>query len=197
MRTERYVGTATPMWSRVLRVITGAIAIGLSFVAIVYPGLALEASIVLLSVVLLIAGMELIAGGLFRYRSQRGVQIGIGSLVVVLAGLAIAFPGFTAFVVIGIVAFALMFNGVSSIIDGIANKTMPSWARAFSIGIGALTIFISSLAVISPLFGAIVVAFTLAVGLALYGTRLIASGIAGQRQTMTPATSPANTGAAA
>jgi uncharacterized membrane protein HdeD (DUF308 family) len=185
------------MWSRVLRVVVGAIAIGLSFVAIAYPGLALEASIMLLSVVLLIAGMELIAGGLFRYRSQRGVQIGIGVLVVVLAGLAIAFPAFTAFVVIGFVAFALMFNGVSSIVDGVGNKRMPGWARAFSIGIGALTIFVSSLAVISPLFGAIVVAFTLAVGLALYGIRLITSGIAGQRQTTTPAPSHANTSATA
>jgi uncharacterized membrane protein HdeD (DUF308 family) len=185
------------MWSRVLRVVAGAIAIGLSFIALAYPGTALAAAVVLLSVVLLITGMELIAGGLFRYRSQRAAQIGIGALIVVLAGLAIAFPIFTAFVVIALVSFALMFSGISSIIDGIGNKRMPGWARAFSIGIGALTIFISGLTILSPIFGAVVVAFTVAVGLVVYGTRLIASGIAGQRQTMTSAASHTNAGAAA
>ena len=59
------------MWSRVLRVVAGAVAIGLSFFAIAYPGLAFGAVVVLLSVVLLISGVELIAGGIFHYRSHR------------------------------------------------------------------------------------------------------------------------------
>lgn len=185
------------MWSRILRVVAGAVVITLSYVAIAYPGIALQAAIVVLSVVLLVAGIELIAGGLFRYRSQRAVQIGIGALVVVLAGLAIAFPAFTAFVVIGLVSFALMFSGASSIVDGVGNKRMPRWARAFSIGVGALTIFVSGLAILSPLFGTLVVAFTLALGLVAYGARLIASGLAGQRQTMAPAASRTDTGAVA
>src|SRR5918998_1401577 len=181
--TERYIGTATPMWSRILRIVAGAVTIGLSFVAVAYPGLALEAAVVLLSVVLLIAGMELMAGGIFRYRSQRVAQIAIGALLVVLAGLAIAFPVYGAFVVVGLVAFGLMLSGVSSVVDGVGNKRMPGWARGFSIGVGALTIFVSGLAILSPLFGTLVVAFTLGLGLAVYGTRLIASGIAGQRLT--------------
>ena len=193
--TERYIGTATPMWSRILRIVTGAVAIGLSFVAIAYPGLALEAAVVLLSVVMLIAGMEMIAGGIFRYRSQRATQIGIGALLVVLAGLAIAFPVFSAFVVIGLVAFGLMLSGVSSVVDGVGNKRMPGWARGFSIGVGALTIFVSGLTILSPLFGTLVVAFMLGLGLAIYGIRLIASGIAGQRlTTMTPAAASSQTG---
>ena len=171
------------MWSRILRIVIGAVAIGLSFVAIAYPGLALEAAVVLLSVVMLIAGMEMIAGGIFRYRSQRATQIGIGALLVVLAGLAIAFPVFSAFVVIGLVAFGLMLSGVSSVVDGVGNKRMPGWARGFSIGVGALTIFVSGLTILSPLFGTLVVAFMLGLGLAIYGIRLIASGIAGQRLT--------------
>lgn len=186
--TERYIGAATPIWPRILRIVVGAVGIGLSFVVIAYPGLALEAAVVLLSVVLLISGMEMIAGGIFRYRSQRAAQIGIGALLVILAGLAIAFHIFSAFVVIASVAFGLMLSGVSSVVDGVGNKRMPGWARAFSIGVGALSIFVSGLAILSPLFGAIVVAFTLALGLIVYGTRLIASGVAGQRlTTMTPA----------
>jgi uncharacterized membrane protein HdeD (DUF308 family) len=90
-----------------------------------------------------------------------------------------------------------VFSGISSVIDGVGNKRMPGWARAFSIGVGALSIFVSGLALFSPLFGSLVVAFTLAIGLAIYGTRLIASGIAGQRQTMTSAASQTNTSAAA
>ena len=198
MSTERYIGTATPMWSRVLRIVAGAVTIGLSFVAIAYPGLALGAAIVLLSVVLLINGMELMAGGIFRYRSHRAAQIGIGALLVILAGLAIAFPVFSAFVVIALVTFGLMLSGVSSIVDGVGNKRMPSWARAFSIGVGVLSIFVSGLAILSPLFGTLVVAYTLGLGLAIYGARLIASGIAGQRlTTKTPAAAHTDTGAAA
>jgi uncharacterized membrane protein HdeD (DUF308 family) len=192
--TERYIGAATPMWSRILRIVAGAVGIGLSFVVIAYPGLALEAAVVLLSVVLLISGMEMMAGGIFRYRSQRAAHIGIGALLVILAGLAIAFPIFSAFVVIALVAFGLMLSGVSSIIDGVGNKRMPGWARAFSIGVGALSIFVSGLAILSPLFGTIVVAFTLALGLIVYGTRLIASGVAGQRlATMTAAAAGSHT----
>jgi uncharacterized membrane protein HdeD (DUF308 family) len=196
--TERYIGTATPMWSRILRIVAGAVTIGLSFVAVAYPGLALEAAVVLLSVVLLIAGMELMAGGIFRYRSQRAAQIAIGALLVVLAGLAIAFPVYSAFVVVGLVAFGLMLSGVSSVVDGVGNKRMPGWARGFSIGVGALTIFVSALAILSPLFGTLVVAYTLGLGLAIYGIRLLVSGIAGQRlATMTPAASQTDRGSAA
>src|SRR5918998_496095 len=196
--TERYIGTATPMWSRILRIVAGAVTIGLSFVAVAYPGLALEAAVVLLSVVMLIAGMELMAGGIFRYRSQRAAQIAIGALLVVLAGLAIAFPVYSAFVVVGLVAFGLMLSGVSSVVDGVGNKRMPGWARGFSIGVGALTIFVSALAILSPLFGTLVVAYTLGLGLAIYGIRLLVSGIAGQRlATMTPAASQTDRGSAA
>jgi uncharacterized membrane protein HdeD (DUF308 family) len=196
--TERYIGTATPMWSRILRIVAGAVTVGLSFVAVAYPGLALEAAVVLLSVVLLIAGMELMAGGIFRYRSQRVAQIAIGALLVVLAGLAIAFPVYSAFVVVGLVAFGLMLSGVSSVVDGVGNKRMPGWARGFSIGVGALTIFVSALAILSPLFGTLVVAYTLGLGLAIYGIRLLVSGIAGQRlATMTPAASQTDRGSAA
>ena len=196
--TERYIGTATPMWSRILRIVAGAVTVGLSFVAVAYPGLALEAAVVLLSVVLLIAGMELMAGGIFRYRSQRVAQIAIGALLVVLAGLAIAFPVYSAFVVVGLVAFGLMLSGVSSVVDGVGNKRMPGWARGFSIGVGALTIFVSALAILSPLFGTLVVAYTLGLGLAIYGIRLLVSGIAGQRlSTRTPAASQTDTGSAA
>ena len=196
--TERYIGTATPTWSRILRIVAGAVTVGLSFVAVAYPGLALEAAVVLLSVVLLIAGMELMAGGIFRYRSQRVAQIAIGALLVVLAGLAIAFPVYSAFVVVGLVAFGLMLSGVSSVVDGVGNKRMPGWARGFSIGVGALTIFVSALAILSPLFGTLVVAYTLGLGLAIYGIRLLVSGIAGQRlATMTPAASQTDRGSAA
>ena len=80
------------MWSRALQVIAGAVTIGLSFVAIAYPGLALEAAAVV-SVVMLIAGVELIVGGISKYRSQRAAQIGIGVLVIFLCKLSANYAG--------------------------------------------------------------------------------------------------------
>jgi uncharacterized membrane protein HdeD (DUF308 family) len=141
--------------------------------------------------------MELMAGGIFHYRNKRAIHIGIGALIVVLAAVVIAFRVFSGFVVIGFVSFALVFSGISSTIDGIVNKKMPGWARAVSIATGALTILVGGLALFSPVIGTLVVALILALGMAVYGMHLIASGIAGQRRTMTPAAAQTSASTAA
>lgn len=62
---------------------------------------------------------------------------------------------------------------------------------------GALAVVISGIALISPFFGILLVAIMMAVALLVYGMRLIALGVSGGRQAMTPAASPADTTAAA
>jgi uncharacterized membrane protein HdeD (DUF308 family) len=175
-----------------LRIGIGAVSIALSLVAIAYPGLAVETAVVVVSVILLIVGIEQIAGGMFLYRSQRATHVGIGVLVIALAIATITFPTFAA-IVITLAGVALLFSGISSVLAGIRNKKDPNWSRAANVGVGALVIVISGIALISPIFGALLVALMIAIALLVNGMRLIASGVSGGRQTMTPSASPTDT----
>jgi uncharacterized membrane protein HdeD (DUF308 family) len=176
-RAERSV--RPPAWMRMLRIGIGVISIVLSLVAIAYPGLALETAVVVISIILLIIGIEHIAGGILLYRNHRAAHIGIGILVIALAGAAVAFPLFAALVVITLTALALLFSGISNILTGIGNRKDPGWAKAVNIGVGVLGVAVSSIALISPFFGAFLVALMIAVALLVYGMRLIALGMSG------------------
>src|SRR5919202_4416072 len=186
----------SPNWLRVLRIGIGAISIALSLMAIAYPGLAIETAVIVLSIILLIIGIEQIAGGMFHYRNQRVAHVGIGILVIGLAIAAIAFPVFAALVIITLVAVALLFSGISNILAGIGHRSDPGWSRGANIGVGAVCVVISGIALISPFFGALLVAVMLAVALLIYGMRLIALGVSGGRRTITTGTFPTDTNAA-
>jgi uncharacterized membrane protein HdeD (DUF308 family) len=118
---------------RALRIGIGAVSIALSLVAIVYPGLAVETAVLVISVILLIVGIEQIAGGMFLYRNQRAAHVGIGIILVIiaLAVAALAFPVFfAALVIITLAAVALLlFSGISSILAGVGHKKDPIWSR--------------------------------------------------------------------
>jgi hypothetical protein len=55
---------------------------------------------------------------------------------------------------------------------------------------GASCSDLSGIALISPIFGALLVALMIAIALLVYGMRLIVLGVSGGRQTMTPTASP-------
>jgi uncharacterized membrane protein HdeD (DUF308 family) len=129
-KTERSV--RSPAWMRALRIGIGAVSIALSLVAIVYPGLAVETAVLVISVILLIVGIEQIVGGMFLYRNQRAAHVAIGILVIIaLAVAAIAFPVFfAALVIITLAAVALLlFSGISSILAGVGHKKDPIRSR--------------------------------------------------------------------
>ena len=88
-RTERSVNS--PIWMRALRIGAGAACVALSIAAIAYPGLAVEKAVVVISVILLIVGIDQIAGGVFVYRSHRAAHVGIEILVIALSSAAMTF----------------------------------------------------------------------------------------------------------
>jgi len=59
-------------------------------------------------------------------------------------------------------AVALLFSGISSILAGVGHKKDPIWSRGANVGVGALAIVISGIALISPIFGAHLVALMIA-----------------------------------
>jgi uncharacterized membrane protein HdeD (DUF308 family) len=74
----------TPAWLRLLQIGIGVISIILSGYVLLYPGVALLTAVLILSIVLLIVGIERIAVGMFfsyhRNTSSRFSNIGLGAL---------------------------------------------------------------------------------------------------------------------
>ena len=73
-----------------------------------------------------------------------------------------------------------MFNGFARIIQGTLDTSQPTWLRAFSIGIGALSIGTSIYVTNSKMFGIIFPIRTLFIVLLIYGIGMIVYGVTGK-----------------
>jgi uncharacterized membrane protein HdeD (DUF308 family) len=100
--------------------------------------------------------------------------------VLIFAGLAIAYPEATAFVVIIFIGVALLFNGIARVVEGMSGHH-SGWSRAALIGVGILSIILSIAVMVSPVFGAVLAGFIIAIALLITGMQMIATGVAGQR----------------
>jgi uncharacterized membrane protein HdeD (DUF308 family) len=177
----------SPSWLRVLQIGLGAISIIFSIVILAFPGIAIYTIILMLSVVLLIIGVERIAIGIAASpspnKSSRFANIGLGALVIVLAIVVMSYPLHTAAFLIFLGAFALLFNGIARIVQGIANKNAPRWSRSFLVGVGALSIAVSALVMVHPIsIGVVLLALVISISLLINGIQMIASGIAGKQR---------------
>jgi uncharacterized membrane protein HdeD (DUF308 family) len=178
----------SPNWLRFLQIGLGAISIILSVAILTFPGFAIYTIIILLSIVLLMIGFERIAIGVAMSsprtnRSSRWSNIGLGALVIALGIVVMSFPIHTAAFLIFLGALALLFNGVARIVQGIMNKEIPGWSRAFLVGVGVLSIGVSVLVIAHPiLIGVVLLALVISVSLLINGIQMIASGIGGKQR---------------
>jgi uncharacterized membrane protein AbrB (regulator of aidB expression) len=78
------------------------------------------------------------------------------------------------------VAISVMFNGFARITQGAFDRSQPTWFRAFSIGIGALSIGTSIYVTNSRMFGIIFPIRTLFIVLLIYGIGMIVYGVTGK-----------------
>lgn len=95
-------------WMRFAQIGLGILAIILSGLAIAFPGLTFLSIVILVSVVLFFVGIEKILTGLFIAHRSRFATIGLGTLTIILAGLAMAFPIAAAIVIIYFLGFGLV-----------------------------------------------------------------------------------------
>jgi uncharacterized membrane protein HdeD (DUF308 family) len=173
-------------WKRAAQIGLGAIAIILAIIALVFPGLTLVSLVIILSIVLLIVGIEKVIGGIFFQHKSRFAAIGLGILVIILAIIALVFPVGATTVLIFIMAFALMFDGFARIIQGFGDKQETGWVRGFYIGAGILAVIISGMVLASPLFGAALAGFLIGIALLIIGIQMISAGIAGREARLRP-----------
>jgi uncharacterized membrane protein HdeD (DUF308 family) len=193
MTTTKIIGTRSPTWVRALQIGIGAIAIGLSLSAIIFPVLTVVATFTAAAIILLLFGIEQVVGGIFLYKRSRFAHIGLGILVIILSSIVLAYPLATAAFVVLLAAIALLFSGISSIIAGLRGggknnedgKTASTGSRALSIAAGALAIALSIMIMASPLFGIALAALVIGIAVLVYGIRLVVTGISGRREAVT------------
>ncbi|MGC2425969.1 MAG: DUF308 domain-containing protein [Nitrososphaeraceae archaeon] len=173
----------SPNWLRYIQVGLGAISIILSIAILTHPGIAVYTIILMLSIALLIIGIERIATGIapLPSRSSRIANIGLGALAIAVALVVISFPVFTAGLLVTLAAISLLFVGISRIVQGVRNKDAPGWSRGFMVGVGVLSIAVSLLVIAHPIsFGVVLLGFMISIALLINGIQMIALGIGGR-----------------
>jgi uncharacterized membrane protein HdeD (DUF308 family) len=165
-----------------------------------FPVLAINTIIVLLSISLLTVGAERVASGIMLIRSYSSLpestirlssrskkvtpytNVSLGGVAILFAVIALVSPQFISEISLHLlsIAISVMFNGLARITQGALDASQPKWLRAFSIGIGALSIVASVFATNSKLFGIVFPIRILFVVLLIYGIGMIVYGATGK-----------------
>jgi uncharacterized membrane protein HdeD (DUF308 family) len=170
----------SPTWVRAAQIGLGIIVVILSIYALAYPGAAFVSIVFILGIILLIVGIEKIIAGIFLPIRGKAASIGLGILVLIFAGLVIAYPEFATWIITIFLGIALLFGGAASIAQAFSGKE-SGWRRAFLLGVGALLIIIGIIVLVSPVFGAQFAGFIVAIGLLIAGIQMIVAGATGRK----------------
>ena len=173
-----------PGWLRALDIVFGLIAIILSLVVLAYQELAILTLIFILSIALLIIGIgRVIIGISAKYLSDglRALNVGTGILALVIAIVALLYPELATQMLIYLLSFALLINGIARLVISGFAKAFPSWLRGLLAVVGLLTIVLSVVVFISPALGELTLIFLLSINFLLNGIARILSGVTGIR----------------
>jgi uncharacterized membrane protein HdeD (DUF308 family) len=178
--------TKAPNWLRAFDIIFGLIAVILSVVVLAYQELAILTMILVLSFVLLVTGIARIFTGIFaKYLSDgiRAFNVGIGIVAVALGIVALVYTDLTTQVLIYILSFVLLLNGVARLVIGGFARAFPKWLRGFFVIVGALTIVLSVIVFVSPSLGFLALVLLLSFTFMFNGIARIIQGIMGTQET--------------
>ena len=173
--------TKSPGWMRLAQIGLGIVAIILSLFVLAFPGLTLVTIAFLLGVILFVVGIERVITGLFLQGKHRWTNIGLGVLVIILSIISMVFPVATGIFLLIFLAFVLLFDGISRVIHGIADKSSDKPSRIFSIVAGVISIVLSIMIIASPFLGAVFISILLSISLLIVGIQMITSGVLGRR----------------
>ena len=154
----------------------------LSLVIILYIGPAVFSIIIILSIILLVIGIERIAIGIVnpRHGRSRLVSIGIGLLIIGFSIILMQFPIFSFVILIFLGAVALFLSGISRIVHGIRGDTTGR-SKALQIGVGILSIGISILVMADPFnIGLPLLGIIISIAFLISGIEMMAVGITGR-----------------
>ena len=170
----------SPAWARGVQLGLGIIVVLLSIYALANPGAAFVSLVFILGIILFIVGIEKIIAGIFLPIKGKAASVALGILVLIFAGLVIAYPGFATWMITVFIGIALLFGGGASIAQAFSGKE-SGWRKAFLIGVGALLIIIGIMVLVSPVFGAQFAGFVVAIGLLIAGIQMVIAGATGKK----------------
>ena len=165
-----------PPWVRAVQIGLGAIIIVLSILVLVSPAAAFVSIVWLLAIILFFVGIERVISGIFLPGRSRWSSIGLGVLILILAGIAISYPSEAALLIIILIAIALLIIGATRIIEGLSRRHR-GFSRGFHLGVGILAVAIGIAILVLPSFGAALAGFIIAIGLLVIGIQMVITGI--------------------
>ena len=174
---------------RIFQIILGIIAIGLSLYVIFNPSLALTYMITILSIILIITGVERIVHGLSSSGSS-SKSSKIGNIILGIIGIGFGilvaiYPGFTTGFLLTMMALGLIFIGAARIITGLSQKDVAKWLRIFLVISGSFAIVTSIVVLALPLIGIILLAMIISISLLVIGIDSITQGMSGRKIRLT------------
>jgi uncharacterized membrane protein HdeD (DUF308 family) len=182
----------SPKGIRILQIVLGGIAIALSLAIIANPGVGIATLTFLLSITLLVVGIERVVTGFTlskHSKSSRFGNIGLGALAALLGIAVLAFPLFTTGVLVTLLALGLLFTGIARIIHGMSEKNTSKWSKGLLVGVGILSLAVSFMVFASPALGVFLLTLVLGINLLIIGIQSVAYAISGhQRRTYNPTT---------
>jgi uncharacterized membrane protein HdeD (DUF308 family) len=175
--------TKSPGWMRAVQIVLGVIAVVGSIIALVFPAFTTLAVVYILGIVLIFTGIERILIGIFSPApgSSRWGTIGLGIIVLIVAGIVVAYPlGSTVFILF-VLAIALFCDGIARVVHSLAARSQSGGARAFGIVAGIFEIIIAILIMVSPIWGAVLAGILISIALLVVGIQIIVAGVTGGR----------------
>jgi uncharacterized membrane protein HdeD (DUF308 family) len=170
---------------RISQIVLGGIAIALSLAVIVNPGVGIATITFLLSITLLVVGIERIVIGITtttlskHSKSSRFGNIALGALAAILGIAVLAFPLFTTGVLVTLLALGLLFTGIARIIHGVSDKNISKWSKGFLVGVGVLSLAVSFMVIAYPALGVFLLTLVLGINLLIIGIQSVAYAISG------------------
>lgn len=191
-----------------LQIVLGSISVLLAAVILFVPGSSISTTVLILSLVLLVIGIERICFGVVRatatspttatattttttattttkrskYKSSRIANIALGLLIIALSIVLMEFPVFSAALLIVLAAIALLVIGIARIIHAFREEDIHRATRKYlSVGVGILCIVVAILIIANPTtFGLMLLVFMLSITLIIVGISMIVRGVKGE-----------------
>lgn len=185
-----------------LQIVMGSISVLLAAIILFVPGSSISTTVLLLSLILLIIGIERICFGVVKatststtttttatittkpskYKSSRIANIALGLLIIALSIVLMEFPVFSAALLIVLAAVALLVIGIARIIHAFREEDIHRATRKYlSVGVGILCIVVAILIIANPTtFGLMLLVFMLSITLIIVGISMIVRGVKGE-----------------
>lgn len=185
-----------------LQIVLGSISVLLAAIILFVPGSSISTTVLLLSLIFLIIGIERICFGVVKatststtttttatittkpskYKSSRIANIALGLLIIALSIVLMEFPVFSAALLIVLAAIALLVIGIARIIHAFREEDIHRATRKYlSVGVGILCIVVAILIIANPTtLGVMLLVFMLSITLIIVGISMIVRGVKGE-----------------